>query len=496
MDYLKLILNWFSFLGVTNINEDKLKRQLSIISNWFKFNCVGVLEAVTGFGKTMVALITIYRLNLKFPDDKIIVVVPSIKLHKDWLDNIEFFRLKNVEVYVVNTYVQKFIESQVRWKCKLLICDEVHNYLSKDAQVFNQTIKCTDYEMFLGLSATLNDEEKEILEELRIPIIDQVTLSEARRFNYISNYIVYNFGIELTGEEAEKYARLNDIHNSNYGKFFHFEDGNLNWELANACGVGNDKLAKVGSNWRTGREWREWYAREQGWDNTDDHLYSPKNISKYANQWSWAMRERKNFLYKHPNKIEKAVEIINFLNVPTITFSETTEFADELTSRLGSKALSYHTNIKANYEKEEVIVYRKQLTAAKRLSTQYNGVIGNRTDEGYPIKYYKEKKISPIKLKQKALNKFESGEIQVLSTAKALDEGFNVENIECAIICSASSKRRQMVQRMGRALRFIEGKTAKIINLYIKGTQDETWLKKRQKGDINIRWIDNVTEII
>lgn len=34
---------------------------------------------------------------------------------------------------------------------------------------------------------------------------------------------------------------------------------------------------------------------------------------------------------------------------------------------------------------------------------------------------------------------------------------------------------------MGRSLRFIEGKTAKIINLYIRNTQDESWLKKRQK---------------
>lgn len=48
MDYLELIINWFASLHIKNINVDKLKRQLSIISTWFKFNCIGVLEAVTG----------------------------------------------------------------------------------------------------------------------------------------------------------------------------------------------------------------------------------------------------------------------------------------------------------------------------------------------------------------------------------------------------------------------------------------------------------------
>ncbi len=279
MDYLKLILDWFSSLGVTKINEDKLKRQLSIITQWFKSGAKGVVEAVTGFGKTMVAIITIYRLNLKHPEANIIVVVPSIKLKGDWEDNVEQYRLKNVTVYVVNSYVQEYIRTQQRWKCVLMVCDEVHNYLSDNALMFNQTIRCTDFNMFLGLSATLNDSEKETLENIGIPIIDTVSLSEARRFSYISDYVVYNYGIELQGEELEKYGRLNDIHNSNYAKFRHFQDGNRNWELARACGVGNEQFAKVGQEWRTGRDWRQWYSTVMEWNGEDDHIWSPKNIS-------------------------------------------------------------------------------------------------------------------------------------------------------------------------------------------------------------------------
>jgi hypothetical protein len=48
---------------------------------------------------------------------------------------------------------------------------------------------------------------------------------------------------------------------------------------------------------------------------------------------------------------------------------------------------------------------------------------------------------------------------------------------------------------MGRILRYIEGKKAKLFNLYLIDTQDESWLKRRQKGDTNIKWITSLKEI-
>ena len=41
----------------------------------------------------------------------------------------------------------------------------------------------------------LYEKEKDTLLKLGIPIIDSVSMSEAKRFNYISNYTVYNYGI-------------------------------------------------------------------------------------------------------------------------------------------------------------------------------------------------------------------------------------------------------------------------------------------------------------
>lgn len=498
-EHLNLILNWLDRLGIDNINEEKLKRQLSIITSFFKAGGIGVLEAVTGFGKSMVAIILIYRFNLKYPTEKTIIVVPSIKLFDDWIDHIEQFRLKNVEVYVINTYVNTFLKTGIKHKCVLFLVDEVHNVLSEDAKIFNQVIKCTDFKMFLGLSATLNDKEKDTLEEMSIPIIDQVSMSEARRFSYISDYIIYNYGIKLSLMEKEAYNRLNDIHNSNYAKFLYFADGDKNWELIRACSAGNNTTAKVGDDFKTGSEWRQWYAKTMHWDGSDDHPWNPKAINKYAQQWHWAMIERKNFLYKNDTKAYSAKAIIDMLNVQTITFSEVIDFADKLTALIGDKARSFHSKVDSVLVNQTKVEKRKNFKSAKLLKVRTNGILTvdntNKTPE-YVVTYTKQVKVSGKSIKTKTLTEFAEGKVTVLNTAKALDEGYNVEGIELVIICSSSSQKRQSIQRQGRGLRYKEGKRTIIVNLYFMDTQDEAWLKKRQKGETNIRWITEMEEII
>lgn len=496
-EQLKYILFWFNSLGISDINENKLKRQLSIITNFFKVNCIGVIECVTGFGKTLVAIILIHRFNIKYVNQKIIVVVPLVNLYKDWISHIEKFQLKNVEVYVINTYVQLFLDSKIKHDCAFLIIDEVHHVLSKEALIFNQVIKCTNYSMFLGMSATLNDKEKDILSELNIPIFDKVDMNEARIFDYVSDYVIYNYGIKLNKEQRELYDKLNDTHNSNYAKFLYFVENDKNWELIRACSVGKDVKVKVGDSFKTGSQWRDWYSRTMEWDGTDEHPWHPKAISKYAQLWNWAMVERKNFLYKNELKLLVAKQIIDTLNLQTITFSEITEFADKLTSILGGKAKSFHSNIKTTLLDKEVEIRRTNFKSAKLLRQRTSGVLTvDQETKEYIIKYTKQVKISGKTLNNITLKEFEKGIFTVLNTSKALDEGLNIENIELALICSSSSQRRQNVQRSGRALRFKEGKKAIIINLYFIDTQDEAWLKKRQKGETKVRWITKLEEII
>lgn len=495
-EQLNAITLWFQSLAIV-VNIDKLKRQLSIIDRWFANKCIGTLEAVTGFGKTYVAIMGIHRMNLKYPDATTNVIVPSTKLYRDWIGHIQKFDLKHVQVWVVNSYTQEFVKTNEIYVCNLLVCDEVHRYLGKNGKLFNKTITCTKYDMFLGLSATLTEEEKDTLLGMHIPIIDTVSMSEARRFGYVSEYVIYNLGITLAGVNREVYDHFNDVFNSNKPKFDYFVEYSDNLDLYKACSAKNESRCKVAGEWRTGKDHREWYAKEMGWDGEDkDHPWSPQSISKYAHQLRWATDERKKFLYNNEEKVKVAKAITDRFNVPTITFAETTSFVDALVALIGDKARPYHTNLKSVKTWEKRVAKKTQRTI-KTFLRKTNGktIAFDEYKKIYTVEYEVAKSLSVAKAKVKILDDFDNKLFTVLCTARALDEGFDVRDIEIAIVCSATSKQRATIQRNGRALRFVEGKVARIINLYFVDTQDEAWLKRRQKGETNIRWIKSIDEI-
>ena len=184
----------------------------------------------------------------------------------------------------------------------------------------------------------------------------------------------------------------------------------------------------------TDHQFRQHYAQKTGYD--------VNGIMTAAVQWSKNMRVRKTFLYNHPIKIEATKELISTFDVPTITFSESVKFADELTKELFPWATSYHSKM-GKYQK------------------------------------------------QKAIESFndDRSDIKVISTARALDEGFDIQDVSMAIVCSGTSTSRQDLQRTGRAIRWAPGKTGLIVNLYIKDTQDEKWLRARQKKTVNTKRI-------
>ena len=64
-----------------------------------------------------------------------------------------------------------------------------------------------------------------------------------------------------------------------------------------------------------------------------------------------------------------------------------------------------------------------------------------------------KKFISGIKERKEILDKYASGEIEVLTSMKCLDEGVDVPRSEMAIFCASTGNPRQFIQRRGRILR-------------------------------------------
>lgn len=481
------------------VNQKKLARQNSNIDKWLANGCRGVVEAVTGYGKTYVGILIIKRLHAKYPNVPVDVILPKINLLEDWTNpvtgHIAVHELTYVSAFVVNTYI-KF----ERRFPTLVILDEIHNYASEEfGKVFEiagikKLSEITEFgnpPFVLGLTATLerNDGKHSIIEEY-CPIIDTVGLEEAKREGYISKFKTYNLGLEYNEKDKEDYLRWDSMFRNAFAKF------NRNFELAMACSYGAEVksgleilikvqernsigevilIERMTTVWYTSREWCVWFANQNGWDGSTEHPWSPKKVAELAQVFSKSMRERKLMIYKASVKIDVIEQIINlYPHLKTITFAEDTTFADAVAERLGEgRCKSYHSKVESRIIRVEVFGKNGQVT-------------------------YKDKKIGKDKNKALIIEEFKRGEFLVLSTVKALDEGFDDPTVDLGIQASYTSSKRQNIQRNGRNTRKDEvraDKMALTVNLYMKDTQEEKWLNDKQRGMTDVEWIDSVEQI-
>jgi superfamily II DNA or RNA helicase len=80
------------------------------------------------------------------------------------------------------------------------------------------------------------------------------------------------------------------------------------------------------------------------------------------------------------------------------------------------------------------------------------------------------------KTNSKSYDLFKSEEVNRLSCVKAINEGHNFPGIDSGVIVQINSKEKDLIQRLGRLLRFRPGHEGHLYIVVIKGTQDEVWL--------------------
>ena len=94
--------------------------------------------------------------------------------------------------------------------------------------------------------------------------------------------------------------------------------------------------------------------------------------------------------------------------------------------------------------------------------------------------------------RQENLEAFKSGKLNVLVSCTALDEGFDMPEADGAMILSASSSKRQRIQRMGRVLRITANKeNALIVTVYSSKTEYEKLREESNRYKIEgvpVKW--------
>ena len=161
-----------------------------------------------------------------------------------------------------------------------------------------------------------------------------------------------------------------------------------------------------------------------------------------------AMRKRGDICKNSQAKIPVIKALLDkFDDRKALLFSASTKFADDVQEELGDICLSFHS---------------------KRTKQQQVEIL---------------KKFKDGRTKQR-----------IISSVKALNAGFDVPDCSLGIVAAGSSKKLDNIQRTGRIIRYVPGKTAVIINLYAPDTQEVSWLNKRQEGQI-VKWVDSIDEI-
>lgn len=220
--------------------------QNDVIKDWENKGYKGIVGFATGAGKTITALSAIDKWRKLSNKNAVLILVPSIRLQKQWIDEISKFpgnedievlsaggeissdiwqlglrdqtserehSEDGVVVAVNATASREAFISRISWGRHLLVvADEVHNVGASGFGNLLQAISCG---AILGLSATperYNDDENVLVrtifgEDLK-PVVD---IPYAQELGVLVHYRYRFETVHLTDEELEKHRKLSKM---------------------------------------------------------------------------------------------------------------------------------------------------------------------------------------------------------------------------------------------------------------------------------------------
>jgi len=437
------------------IDPIRLARQNEALDKWELVGYDGIADHYPGVGKTFLAMLAIERFEKRFKSTYLISV-PNDIIYKQWVKVIESFPVHLKQRILIKTKGQLLSEKIVYREVGLFIVDEIHEYTTENALTLLDN-SIVQHKAFLGLTGSTNHINfKNVLKYHNI--FDTISEYEAKTKGFVAEMLEYNLGLELVGKQLTTYENYSNLINQLMPLF----DNNL--KKAQYIVYGG--INPVDNQRYPGGRWAMTLALQKGWSNNLDlnipahreldQKFNPSSFISKANLLMQVVNRRQRLLAEVSIKEETVVKLLKkFKNTKTIVFSESTKFADRIGLLLNENGIStavFHTKLKAVMK---------------------------------PGKTGKLIKFGGIRLKREAIDGLISGRYTVLSTTKALDKGLNIPDIRFSIIASGTSSIDQETQRKSRAGRKESESDDPVlnVNLYMKNTQDEVWLRKRQENN-------------
>lgn len=386
--------------------------QADALNAWKRRGCRGVVEAVTGTGKTMVGVAA--ALEELARRGQVLVLVPTVELQHQWLAQIEARvpagrrvgrlgagaddTLATCDVLVAVVNSARSADVRLIRPGGLLVADECHRYGSE----VNQLALDPRFRRRLGLSATYardDDGNLSWLDPYFGGTCFRLGYARAVAEGVVARFTVTLIGVELSPPEQATYDELTEAVRclrarlvSKFGLPAEPFEAFLRAVMVLADGEGEG--------------------------------------SGVARAYRQAMLERRRLLADTPAK-HAGLELL----APAMT------------------------------EADRTIVFTQSIAASERAAGMLSAC-GLRADVVHSL-------LVPSH-RRDTIRRFAAGEINVLTAPRVLDEGIDVPVADLAVIAGASRSRRQMIQRMGRVLRKKpDGRRARVAVLFVEGTVED-----------------------
>lgn len=414
--------------------------QEECLARWFANGGRGMAQAVTGSGKTLLALTAADRMEKKLNQNlRVKIVVPTSALMRQWNRDIKEFlsdagREGNAAtclrgkiglrgggcqsapackymIYVINSaryeLARQILTELRHGEAVLLIADECHHYASSQNQLIFEFLPYIEQfkERFfsLGLSATLPaGQPRRYLTSVLGRTIYHYGMAEASVGHTICPCDIFHISLPFQAEEKEQYEELSERMIFLYRKLLHaypvlgtLLQGERYEFLRSLTTQKNRRIAETAA------------------------LYM-------------------NLSYKRKSLVCLA--------------SARTACTCELVRRLDTK--------------EKILIFGERISQADELYQLLQ--------EQYPERVGRYHSKMGTQANKNALERFRTGSIRILITCKAIDEGIDVPDASVGIVLSGTSTQRQRVQRLGRILRKNDMKSkALLYYLHIEETSED-----------------------
>lgn len=281
------------------------ERQEICRKKWILNKCRGTLVQPTGCGKTYSALKCLKSVINKYPQMRILVVVPTDNLKIQWRRQLDEWGMEfTADVQVINTIVKH------NWNIDILCIDECHRYAS---DVFSQIFTQVKYKYILGLTATFErlDGKHELLNKY-CPVIDEITIIEAKANKWVSDFTEYQVLLDV--DDISTYKEYNKTFTASFEYF------NFDWNLA---------MSMVGPQGFVNRaKYRDQICKDSSEEKRKQVF---QEITFHSIQFMRSIQKRKAFINNHPKKLEIARKIIKSNpDAKIITFSNNVKMAEAI----------------------------------------------------------------------------------------------------------------------------------------------------------------------